>query len=155
VSGFATGAGGAPARFITVGGTVLGGGAGASSAELTSSDITSGGGNGAWAAYGGAGTSLTRAGDMAVIASNKLFWLGGAGGATVNPPAFTNIRQNGDNVAFAADGTFGSPIQSTANAFPATHSTALGVPITVDNFIYFVGGTSDGTDAVDLAWQTF
>jgi hypothetical protein len=155
VSGFATGAGGSPARFITVGGVVLGTGTGAASAELTSSNVTAGGGNGAWSAYGGAGTSLTRGGDMGVIASNKLFWLGGAGAATLNPPAFTNIRLNGDNVAFAADGTFGSPIQSTANAFPAGHATALGVPITVDNFIYFVGGTSDGTDAVGLTWQTF
>lgn len=150
VSGFATGAGGAAARFITLGGLV---GTTASS-EVTASPVTSGGGNGAWAAYGGAGSGLSRAGDMAVIASNKLFWLGGAGGATLNPPAFSNIRQNGDNVAFATDGTFGSPIQSTANAFP-NHPTALGVPLTVDNFIYFVGGTSDGTNAVGLTWQTF
>lgn len=151
VSGFATGSGGAPARFITLGGVVAAG----ASAEVTASPVTSGGGNGAWAAYAGAGSGLARAGDMAVIASNKLFWVGGAGGATLNPPAFSNIRQNGDNVAFATDGTFASPIQSTANSFPAGHPTALGVPVTVDNFIYFVGGTSDGTNAVGLAWQTF
>lgn len=151
VSGFATGAGGAPARFITLGGIV----GTTASTEVTAAPVTSGGGVGGWSAYGGAGNGLARAGDMAVIASNKLFWLGGAGGAALGPLAFSNIRQNGDNVAFSTDGTFSSPIQSTANAFPAGHPTALGVPVTVDNFIYFVGGTSDGTNAVGLAWQTF
>ena len=136
------------ARFVTTGGVA----AGAASTEVTSSLVPDGGGNAAWAAYAGAGTIGTRAGPMSVITSDKLFCLGGAGTAT--DTAFTLIKATGDDVAFTA-GAIGTPIQSTANAFPAGNPRALGAVITGSGFIYFVGGTSDGTNAVATTYQTF
>jgi hypothetical protein len=62
---------------------------------------------------------------------------------------------SGVDVAFTSAGAIGTPIQSTANAFPANNPRALGVPITGAGFIYFVGGTSNGTDAVNTTFQTF
>jgi hypothetical protein len=133
------------ARLITTGGVE----AGAASNEVEFTDATAGGGNGAWTATG---LSLnTRAGVMSVIASNKLFCLGGASATT--DTAFANILQTGRNVGFNIDGTIGSPMQSTASAFP--NPLALGASITGSGFIYFAGGTTDGIDAVNTVYQTF
>lgn len=142
------------ARMLMVGGVDAGGASG----EIVFSDIADGGGNGAWTAVGVATTGTSgslgsRAGDMSVIASKKLFCLGGAAMATSS--TFSNIRSNGVDLAFTTGGAIGSPIQSTAEAFPGGSPRALGVPITGSGFIYFVGGTSDGSDAVDTTYQTF
>lgn len=143
VAGF-TGA----ARLLTFGGVDA---AGNASTEISQSDVTDGGGNGSWSPYGGSGTLGTRAGPMCVIASDKVFVLGGAGSAT--PTTFTNIRANGDDIPFTSTGAFGSPIQSVANALPAQR--ALGAAIIGSGFIYFVGGTSDGSNALNTTFQTF
>jgi hypothetical protein len=142
------------ARMLMVGGVDAGGASG----EIVFSDIADGGGNGTWTAVGVATTGTSgslgnRAGDMSVISSKKLFCLGGASMATST--AFSNIRSNGEDVAFAAAGAIGTPIQSTASSFPGGSPRALGVPITGSGFIYFVGGTSDGSDAVNTTFQTF
>ena len=141
------------ARMVTLGGVVAGmAGNGAASQEILQTDVANGGGNAAWAAPFMNATLLTRAGDMAVVASNKLFVLGGAGMATNT--SFSNIRGNGEDIAFT-NGNLVAPIQSTASTFPAGNSRALGAPITGAGFIYFVGGTSDGSDAVTSTFQTF
>jgi hypothetical protein len=142
------------ARFITAGGitnpapTAMN----FATADISSGNVTSGGGNGTFTIAGG---NNKRAGDMAVIASNKLFWLGGASSAATNPFAVANPAGTGDDLAFDGTGAFTGSIQSTANSFGGSAKTALGVVVTIDNFIYFYGGTSDGTNAVQLAWQTF
>lgn len=140
------------ARMFLLGGVDAGG----ASSEAVFSSVADGGANGAWTqvSVAGSGTSGnlgTRAGPMAVIASGKLFCLGGAGMATST--TFSNIRANGVDIPFATDGAIGSPIQSTASAFSA--GRALGAAIIGSGFIYFVGGTSDGSDAVDTTFQTF
>ena len=135
------------ARLFTTGGVI----AGAASTEIEFADVTAGGGNTAWSAYAGNGTLGTRAGPMAVITGNKLFCLGGAASAT--DTVFSNIRANGVDVPFTSSGSIGTPIQSTASALLAPR--ALGALITGAGFIYFAGGTSDGTDAVQTVYQTF
>ncbi|HEY6038773.1 MAG TPA: hypothetical protein VIV58_31035, partial [Kofleriaceae bacterium] len=135
------------ARFFTTGGVI----AGAASAEVDFADVTAGGGNAAWTSYAGAGTLGTRAGPMSVITGDKLFCVGGAAMAT--DTTFSNVRANGEDLPFNANGAIGSPIQSTANALPAPR--ALGALIAGAGFIYFAGGTSDGTDAVQTVYQTF
>ncbi|MDB4954786.1 MAG: hypothetical protein JWO36_2355 [Myxococcales bacterium] len=137
------------ARMFTLGGVDATG----ASQEVTQSDIANGGLNGAWAAYGGAGALGTRAGPMCVISSGKLFALGGAGAATST--TFSNILTSGRDVAFNTNGTIGSPIQSTAQSFPAGSPRALGAAIVGSGFIYFVGGTSDGSNATTTTFQTF
>jgi len=136
-----------PARFVTTGGVTSAG----ASTEVTSSDVATGGNNGTWNAYAGAGTLGTRGGPMAVITGNKLFCLGGAGAAT--DTAFSQIKQTGIDLAFSSTGDFSSPIQSTANALPAPR--ALGAVINESGFIYFIGGTSDGTNATNTTYETF
>jgi hypothetical protein len=90
---------------------------------------------------------------MCVIASDKLFALGGAQSATATTVA--SIRATGVDIPFLANGSIGSPIQSTAQAFPAGSPRALGAAIIGAGFIYFVGGTSTGSDAVATTFQTF
>jgi hypothetical protein len=142
VSGFTGGA-----RLFALGGVA----AGATTSAFEIADGTDGGGNDAWSPYAGAGSLQARAGVMAVITSEKLFALGGALMAT--DAAFSNIDMNGRDVAFQADGDIDSPIQSTAEALLAPR--ALGVALTGAGFIYFVGGTSTGTDAVATTERTF
>lgn len=136
--------------MFTTGGVVAGTGA---SAEITFSDVLDGGGNAAWSSYAGAGTLGTRAGPMTVITGDKLFCLGGA--QTATDTTFSGIRATGDDVAFTTGGAISTPIQSTANAFPAGNPRALGAVITGSGFIYFVGGTASGTDVVKTTYQTF
>ena len=142
------------ARMFMLGGVDAGG----ASSEAVFSSIAAGGTNGAWtqvsvADSGTSGNLGTRAGPMAVIASGKLFCLGGAGQATTTSTSFSNIRATGVDVPFETDGAIGGPIQSTASAFGT--GRALGAAIIGSGFIYFVGGTSDGTDAVATTFQTF
>ena len=142
-----TTSGDVPARFVTTGGVTAAG----ASTELQESDVATGGNNGAWTAYAGAGTLSTRGGPMAVITGNKLFCLGGAGAAT--DTTFSQIKQTGVDLAFSSTGDFSSPIQSTANALPAPR--ALGAVVNGSGFIYFLGGTSDGTNATTTSYETF
>lgn len=137
-------------RLITCGGAE---GTGASK-ELEISTITSGGGNGAWAVPFVNATLLnTVAGNMAVIASNKLWSVGGARMLNNTTQAFSNITAGGDDVAFDTSGNLVAPTQSAANVLLAPR--ALGAPIVGAGFIYFVGGTSDGTDVANTTYQTF
>ena len=141
------------ARLFMLGGVDAGG----SSSETLFSDVSNGGGNGAWtlvnvANTGTSGQLGTRAGPMSVISSGKLFCLGGATMAT--DTSFSNIRANGVDIPFTSAGAIDTPIQSTAESF-GTNPRALGAAITGSGFIYFVGGTSDGTDAVNTTFQTF
>ena len=138
------------ARLFALGGVDA---AGAASQAVEQSDVTAGGGNAAWTAYGGAGVLGARAGGMAVISSDKLFVLGGAAMSTAT--TFSNVRNNGVDLPFLANGGIGSPIQSTAEAFPAGNPRALGAAITGAGSIYFVGGSSDGSNAVATTFQTF
>ncbi len=142
VSGFTAGA-----RLFALGGVAAGG----ASDVFEMADVSAGGGNAAWVPYGGAGGLGSRAGAMSVIAGEKLFTLGGAGTAT--DTTFGNILMSGRDVPFLADGTIGTPIQSTAEALLTPR--ALGAAIVGAGFIYFVGGTSDGTNAVATTEQTF
>jgi len=137
------------ARLFALGGVDATG----ASTVVEQSDATATGGNGTWSAYSGVGAFGARAGVMGVIASDKLFALGGAQSATAT--TFSNIRANGDDIPFLGTGAIGSPIQSTAQAFPAGSPRALGAAITGAGFIYFVGGTQTGTDAVATTFQTF
>lgn len=137
------------ARLFALGGVDAAGANG----TLEQADIVDGGGNAAWAGYTGAGSLGARAGDMAVIASDKLFALGGAAMATAT--TFSNIQASGRDVPFAAAGALGTPIQSTASAFPAGEPRALGVAVTGSGFIYFIGGTADGSNATNTTFQTF
>ena len=143
VSGF-----GGVARLFTLGGV---GTAGASS-EILQSDIATGGGNGAWSIpFTNAGLLTNRGGNMAVIASEKLWSVGGAQMATST--AFSNIGSVGYDTSFNSSGALIAPTSSAANLLPAAR--ALGAPIVGSGFIYFVGGTSDGTNATNTTFQTF
>ncbi|MGE5181471.1 MAG: IPT/TIG domain-containing protein [Acidobacteriota bacterium] len=144
-------------RLLTLGG-VGAGMANATSNEILESTIASGGGNGAWAPgftnMATPGTLLNGVGgNMAVIASNKLWSVGGARMFSNTTQAFSNVTSGGDDVAFDASGDLVSPTQSAASVL--TSPRTLGAVITGSGFIYFVGGSSDGTDATTTTYQTF
>jgi hypothetical protein len=149
VSGFTGGA-----RLFALGGTVADAGVTGNHAVDTfeMSDVIDGGGNDDWNAYAGAGTIGTRGGPMAVITSEKLFVMGGAMMAPDNT-SFTNVLATGSDVGFLGTGELGSPIQSTAESLLAPR--ALGAVLTGAGFIYFVGGSSNGTNAVATTEKTF
>jgi len=142
VSGFTGGA-----RLFALGGVA----GGAPTSSVAMSDVLVGGGNGAWSPYSGAGTLQARAGVMAVITGEKLFALGGA--LMTTDIAFSNIDMGGRDVPFQMDGDIGSPFNSTAESLLGAR--ALGAVVTGAGFIYFVGGTSDGTDALATTERTF
>jgi len=142
VSGFTGGA-----RLFAFGGVV----AGAASSSLEMSDVPDGGGNGAWTPYGGASSINPRAGLMGVITGEKLFALGGA--QMASDTAFSNILTGGRDVAFQPNGDIGTPIQSSAEGLLGPR--ALGAVVTGSGFIYFVGGSSDGTNALATTERTF
>ena len=137
------------ARLFAVGGVDASGANG----TIEQSDLVDGGGTAAWAAYAGAGSLGARAGVMAVISSDKLFALGGAAMATAT--TFTNVQASGRDVPFTNTGAIGTPIQSTASALPAGSPRALGAAVTGAGFIYFIGGTADGSNATNTTFQTF
>ncbi len=142
VSGYTGGA-----RLFAVGG--VSGGAATDSIEM--SDIIEGGGNLAWESYTGSGNLQPRAGVQAVITSEKLFALGG--GSTADDVSIGNILSSGRDLPFRADGSVGSPIQSTAEGLLGQR--ALGAVTIGSGFVYFLGGTSDGTDALTTTERTF
>ncbi len=138
---------GSGARFFAAGGVALTG----ATSSLEISDLTTGGGNAAWAPYGGSGNMQVRAGVMAVITSEKFFALGGASNAI--DTVLSNILATGRDVPFLANGDIGSPFQSTAEGLLGAR--ALGAVATGSGFIYFVGGTSDGSDALATTERTY
>ncbi len=144
-------------RLYTLGGIGATADVGASgtSNEIKMSTIASGGGNGTWADGFNLGTLLnTVGGNMAVIASNKLWSVGGDRMYSNMMQTWSmNVTSGGDDVAFNTSGDLVSPTNSAANLLPAPR--ALGAPITGAGFIYFVGGTSNGTDATNSTYQTF
>lgn len=146
VSGFAAGA-----RLFAVGGVTASMLVNKASGRFEYADVAVGGGTTAWSSYGGAGTLGTRAGPMACITSDKLFVLGGAQMAT--DTGFSNVTATGVDVPFQSDGTIGSPIQSTASSLLAPR--ALGAVVTGAGFIYFIGGSSNGTNALATTERTF
>jgi len=116
---------------------------------LEESDIASGGGNGAWTVNGH--SVQDAAGTMAVITNNKLFIVGGA--TNVNDTDFGNITPNGRDTEFDENGDISGSINSTASSLLAPR--ALGIGLYGAGFIYFYGGTSDGTDALATTERTF
>jgi hypothetical protein len=116
---------------------------------LEESDIANGGGNGAWTENGH--SVQNAAGTMAVITNNKLFIVGGA--TNVNDTDFQNITPNGRDTEFDENGDISGSINSTANSLLAPR--ALGIGLYGAGFIYFFGGTSDGSDALATTERTF
>jgi hypothetical protein len=140
-------------RFFAVGGMIAGDGTGEVSDTIEFADITTAGGNGgngAWTTYTGAGTPPKIAGSMAVIRSEKLFVVGGA--TTGTNTTFTGITPGSSDAPFK-DGDLFQPINSTSKSLQTAR--ALGVVVTGAGFLYFVGGTSDGTDALASTERTF
>jgi hypothetical protein len=88
---------------------------------------------------------------MAVITGDKAFAMGGAGVAT--DTTFSNPVATGKDIAFNPDGTIGTPIQSAASDLPAAR--CLGGLAVGAGFIYFVAGSSTGSDATDTVFSTF
>jgi len=134
------------ARFFAAGGVTAGG----ATSSLEMADLTTGGGNEAWVEYSHP-TFGNRAGNMTVITSEKLFVLGGAGQAA--DTTFSNILSTGRDVGFLANGDLGDPFQSTAESLLAAR--ALGAVVTGSGFIYFIGGTSDGANALATCERTY
>jgi hypothetical protein len=116
---------------------------------LEESDVASGGGNGAWTVNGH--SVQDAAGTMAVITNNKLFIIGGA--TNVDDTSFDNITPNGRDTEFDDNGDITGSINSTAQSL--INPRALGIGLYGAGFIYFYGGTSDGTDALATTERTF
>lgn len=147
VAGFTLGT-----RFFVVGGSAAAGG-GAPVSNTTSmeyADITTGGGNGAWTNYSGAGSKPTVAGPMAIIRSEKLFMIGGANASTNT--TFGNVLAGGIDLPFDLAGNLDPPSQSTPSLLAPR---ALGVAVLGSGFIYFIGGTGNGTNALATVESTF
>jgi hypothetical protein len=140
VSGF-TGVG----RLFATGGVTS---AGASSA-IEISDVATLGTNAAWAPYAGSGYS-NHAGPMCTIVGDKMWAMGGAKMAT--DTTFSNIESTGRDIPFLL-GVPQTPIQSAAQTM--TPSRALGVALVGAGFMYYVGGTSDGSNALSTNQQSF
>lgn len=141
------------ARMFTIGGVKAGMTVNSSTAssDFEQADVAAGGANGGWTqANGITGLGVTRAGPLSVLTSNKMFVMGGAGMATNT--AFSVIRSNGSDIGFGSSGATGT-LQATGTPLPAPR--ALGTAIIGAGFIYFVGGTSDGSDATNTTFQTF
>jgi len=117
--------------------------------SLEESDISVGGENDAWITNGK--TVQSAAGVMPVITNNKLFCLGGA--ADADDTTFSNITPSGRDTEFDDQGDISGSINSTASSL--LEPRALGIGLQGAGFIYFYGGTSDGTDAVSTCERTF
>ena len=88
---------------------------------------------------------------MGLIVNDKLFILGGA--SVANDTAFSNILDGGRDVNFNASGGITGSINSTANSLLGAR--ALGIAVAGSGFFYFIGGTSDGTNALATVERTF
>jgi hypothetical protein len=132
-------------RLWAMGGVTAGGPTG----TLEESDILTGGGSGAWTVNGK--TVISAAGSMAVITNNKLFVLGGA--TSADDTTFGGVTSNGRDSEFDGNGDITGSINSTASSL--INPRALGIGLYGAGFIYFFGGTSDGTDALATTERTF
>ena len=110
--------------------------------------MTTTGDNGAWTVHGWGVQAA--AGVMTVIASDKLFCLGGA--SSTNDTTFEQIIPSGNDASFDDTGMLEN-LNSTSSSLLADR--ALGVGLQGAGFIYYVGGTSDGIDAIATTERTF
>jgi hypothetical protein len=129
---------------------VLGGidAAGDVTGSFASSDVA-GGGIGAWTVNDK--SVQAAAGAMAVIANDKLFCLGGAGAS--DGLSFSSVTANGRDAEFDAAGDVTGSVNSTANSLLAPR--AFGAAVEGAGFIYLLGGTSDGADALATVERTY
>jgi hypothetical protein len=141
------------ARLLALGGAKANAGntGSTASADFELADAADGGALAAWTPYAGAGGIGGRAGPMGAITGEKVFVVGGAG--QVTDTTFTNISTSGRDVGFLSTGALDSPTQSAAETLPVAR--ALGVAITGAGFIYIVGGSSTGADALATGVRTF
>jgi hypothetical protein len=117
-------------------------------------DVAADGSNGAWTQI--ARTTNSRVGGvMAVITRNALFTLGGAGTVTDGSggPTFGGVTLAGRQMIFDDQGGDGNPFSSTSNGLIAPR--AFGVTVQNAGLIYFIGGTSDGANALRTTEITF
>jgi hypothetical protein len=151
VSGYAGGT-----RLWVIGGVS----AGASVFDAQTTEVTTGGGNDAFVvpttSNGQPANGQPIAGSHAVIVGDKLFVMGGA--SVANDTSFSNLVATARDAALTGvvggDGQFGSPYNSASQSFVGG-ARALGSSIIGSGFIYFVGGSSDGTDALATCEKTF
>ena len=107
------------------------------------------GGNGAWTINGK--RAPTVAGSMAVIVNQKLFLMGGANDA--DDTTFGSIIGTGRDTEFDDAGGITDSINSTSSALLEPRAFGVGIPGA--GFIFFIGGTSDGANAVATTERTF
>lgn len=148
------------ARFAIVGG-VEADNAGETPGQATNalefSEVLAEGENDAWVGYEDATTANhpnrtgDRAGPQAVITTEKLFIMGGAGNA--DDTSFSDIEGQDEAVHFE-DGEISGPFSDTGEG-NLLQSRALGSVVSRAGFIYFIGGTSDGEDALETVERTF
>jgi hypothetical protein len=89
-----------------------------------------------------------RAGPMTVIVNDYLISLGGA---AWDGTALTSVLQTGKQAQFTAATTIQNP-SSTSSSLRTPR--ALGAVVEGSGFLYFLGGTSDGLDALASTEQT-
>ncbi|PIW01337.1 MAG: hypothetical protein COW42_05225 [Deltaproteobacteria bacterium CG17_big_fil_post_rev_8_21_14_2_50_63_7] len=105
--------------------------------------------NGAWTTNGKkAGRT---AGGMAVIVNEKLFLLGGATAGTDTD--LNSVVGTGRDTEFDNSGEISGSINSTSSSLLAPR--ALGIGIAGAGFIYFIGGSSTGANALSTVERTF
>jgi hypothetical protein len=154
VSGFA-----GLARLFVLGGIVADGGIQNNQASdaLEMSEVLAGGSNDDWIAYADAGPTHTntmgrRAGTQAIITTEKLFIMGGA--ANADDTSVSQIVGQDVAVHFDPNGEIGTPFSDTGEG-NLIQSRALGAVVSRAGFIYFIGGTSNGSNALDTVERTF
>lgn len=92
------------------------------------------------------------AGTMAILFANKVFVLGGAG---VTAGAFGNVISQGRDAQFDGSGDLGALTSIGAGGGFVQGAKALGIAVEQSGFFYFIGGTSDGTNASTTTERTF
>lgn len=100
-------------------------------------------------------TNVHVAGVMSVVTRNALFTVGGAQTVTdgAGGPTFSGVTATGRQMIFDAMGGAGPPISSTSNGL--IRPRAFGVTVQNAGLIYFIGGTSDGSNALKTTEITF
>jgi len=133
------------ARLFAIGGVTAAG----ANALFEQSDVTALDTNATWTLYDATGYG-NHAGPMCTIVGDKLFAMGGL--RMASDTTFSNIDSGGKDVPFVG-GDPQTPIQSAA--ITLTPGRGLGVSLVGAGFIYFIGGTSDGSNALATNQQTF
>jgi hypothetical protein len=148
---------GAGTRLWIIGGVS----AGTSIFDAQTTEVSAGGGNDAFvvptSSNGQPANGQDIAGSHAVIVGDKLFVMGGASNA--DDTSFSNLVSTARDAALTGavstgDGQFGSSYNSASQSFVGG-ARALGASIIGSGFIYFIGGSSDGTDALATCEKTF